>query len=69
VTDGVLIAEEELGVLSLGIRDNDRPADGAAKLVAVSVSLEAERNSGVEVAIAHELEGVAMETGATGLGG
>ena len=66
----VLIAEEELGALSLGnVRDDDRPADGAAKLVAVDVIRRgSEERPGVEVAIAQELKRVAMKTAAAGFG-
>ena len=70
VNDGVLIAEEELGGLSFGnARDDDRPADGAAKLVAVEViRRDGEKRPRVEVAIAQELKRVAMKTAAAGFG-
>ena len=67
---GVLIAEEELGALPFGnVRDFDRPADGAAKLVAVDVIRRGrEKGPRVEVAIAQELKRVAMKAAAAGFG-
>ena len=64
VTHGVLVAEEELGGVSFGnARDDDRPADRAAKLVAVEgIRRGSEEIPRVEVAVAQELKRVAMKT-------
>ena len=51
------------------MRDFDRPADGAAKLVAVDVIRRGrEKGPRVEVAIAQELKRVAMKAAAAGFG-
>jgi hypothetical protein len=65
-----LIAEEELGAASFGnVGDDDRPADGAAKLIAVEViRRDREKRPGVEVAIAQELKRVSMKAAGTGFG-
>ena len=66
----MLITEEELRRSAGGeMRDDDGSADSAAELVAMDiVGHGSEVRSGVEVAIAQELECVAMELAAAGLG-
>src|SRR5580698_2569087 len=66
----VLIAKEELCAEALGkVRDDDRPADGAAKLVAVQVVGHCgEVGPRIEVAVAQELKRRSVELPASRLG-